>query len=56
VQVHAGALASSVRAQRAFERLGLQLADNPPWRMVCGPDTALGQSVEVLANGTSAKG
>lgn len=56
VQVHAGVLASSARAMRAFDRLGLDLAAEPPWRMLYGPDDALGRNTEVLANGTSAKG
>ena len=56
VQVHAGVLASSTRAIRAFERLGLDIAAQFPWRMLCGPDNALGRHGEVLANGTSAKG
>jgi ribosomal protein S18 acetylase RimI-like enzyme len=56
VQVHAGVLASSARAIRAFDRLELAPGAEPPWRMVHGPDAALGQGSEVLANGTSAKG
>lgn len=56
VQVHAGVLASSARAIHALGRLGLQLGEDPPWRMVCGVNTALGRGTDVLANGTSAKG
>jgi ribosomal protein S18 acetylase RimI-like enzyme len=56
VQMHAGVLASNARAIRAFDLSGFEVAAEPPWRMVCGPDGALGRSIEVLANGTSAKG
>lgn len=56
VQVHAGVLASSTRAVHALDRLGLEQSAAAPWRMVWGPDGALGQRMEVLANGTSAKG
>jgi ribosomal protein S18 acetylase RimI-like enzyme len=56
VPIHAGVLASSCRAVTAFDHLGFDLAVEPPWRMVCGPDTETGRSMEMLANGTSAKG
>jgi ribosomal protein S18 acetylase RimI-like enzyme len=56
VHIHAGVLASSARAIRALNHLGLEFSPEPPWRMVCGPNSALGRSIEVLANGTSAKG
>lgn len=56
IQLHAGVLASSARAIDAFHRLGFQSSAEPPWRMVCGPNLDLGRNIEVLANGTSAKG
>ncbi len=56
VHIHAGALASSLRAIRAFAHLGLAPVTDPPWRMVWGPGTGLGRGTEILANGTSAKG
>lgn len=56
VHINAGVLASSLRAISAFDQLGLDPAAEPPWRMVCGPDTGLGRATEMLANGTSAKG
>jgi hypothetical protein len=56
LQAHAGVLSSSVRACHAFASLGWKAGDEPPWRMVWGADTGLGNSVGVLANGTSAKG
>jgi len=56
VHIHAGVLASSERAIRAFGELGIGCTNEPPWRMVAGPNSALGRSGEVLANGTSAKG
>jgi hypothetical protein len=56
VQVHAGTLASSMRAREALARLGLGVGDDPPWRMVRGPDLQLARRPEVLANGTSATG
>jgi len=56
VQAHAGALASSTRAREALLRLGLAAGNDPPWRMVRGPDVRLAHRPEVLANGTSAKG
>jgi ribosomal protein S18 acetylase RimI-like enzyme len=55
-QMHAGVLASNARAIRAFNLLGFEVVAESPWRMVRGPDSALGRSMEVLANGTSAKG
>jgi ribosomal protein S18 acetylase RimI-like enzyme len=54
--VHAGVLASGARAREALARLGLDAGDDPPWRMVRGPDAQLGRHPEALANGTSAKG
>lgn len=56
VQVHAGVLASSARAIHALGCLGLAQSATAPWRMVWGHDAALGQRMEILANGTSAKG
>lgn len=56
VQVHAGVLASSARAIRTLGRLALAQSAAAPWRMVWGCDGALGQRMEILANGTSAKG
>lgn len=56
VHVHAGVLASNPRAMRAFDRLGLDMAAESPWRMLRGPENPLGRHGEVLANGTSAKG
>lgn len=56
VQVHAGVLASSARAIRALDNLGLAPGAEPPWRMAYGPGPGPGRRGEALANGTSAKG
>jgi hypothetical protein len=56
VSMHAGVLATSTRARAAFEHLGFAPGLDHPWRMVWGEDAGLARGVEVLANGTSAKG
>jgi GNAT acetyltransferase-like protein len=55
-KVHAGLLYSNTRGHQVLLNLGFEVAENPPWRMVQGEDVNLGDRMEVLANGTSAKG
>ncbi len=51
-----GVLECNALAVKLLEDAGFTLADDPPWRMVLGRNTGLGQSTTCFAIGSPAKG